>query len=369
LRIRLISLAVAASLLLAGCAPDSAPTTDPDTAARQDGAVQMVGMAFAPAAVTITPGASVTWTNDDTVPHTVSFGAGGPGTSETIDPGETFVASFDAAGTYSYVCTLHPDMEGVVEVVEAGAASATGSIAAGADPAAAAAADHDAVAAVTTSVVTAQAASENLIGAGTPGVDVTLGEWALVASTAEAPPGTVTFRFRNLGTVPHALRIRTSGSGKNRLEWRSEPVGPGQSGLLVAELAPGTYDIDCPIEDTHGEHDQLGMEMSFTVHEGAPALAPLPGAASNSGLADSEAKGTSVTIAAFAFQPSELIVPAGTTVAFTNTDPTPHTVTGDGFDTGTLEAGATGALTFSSSGVFEYFCVIHPTMRGSIVIP
>ena len=71
----------------------------------------------------------------------------------------------------------------------------------------------------------------------------------------EAPPGTITFRFQNQGTVPHALRIRTPGSGGDRLEWHAEAVGPGESGLLVADLAPGTYEIDCPVEDGHGEHD------------------------------------------------------------------------------------------------------------------
>lgn len=111
-------------------------------------------------------------------------------------------------------------------------------------------------------------AGSPLPGAGVPGVDVVLGEWALVTSTEVAAPGTIAFRFRNLGTVPHALRIRTPGSGGDRLEWRSETVGPGESGLLVADLAAGTYEIDCPVEDGHGEHDELGMEMRFTVRGG-----------------------------------------------------------------------------------------------------
>ncbi|HUG83907.1 MAG TPA: hypothetical protein VMM13_05045, partial [Euzebya sp.] len=114
-----------------------------------------------------------------------------------------------------------------------------------------------------------------LPGAETPGVDIVMGEWALVPSVTEAPPGTTTFRFRNMGTVPHALRIRTSGSGRDRLEWRSEIVRPDQAGLLVADLAPGTYEVDCPVEDGHGEHDQLGMEIRFTIADGAAELAPL----------------------------------------------------------------------------------------------
>jgi plastocyanin len=203
-----------------------------------------------------------------------------------------------------------------------------------------------------------------LPGAGTPGVDIAQGEWALVPSTAEARPGTITFRFRNLGTVPHALRIRTPGSGGDRLEWRAEAVAPGESGLLVVDLAAGTYEIDCPVEDAHGEHDQLGMEMLFTVHEGAAELAPLPGSVSGG----SDTSANAVSVAGFAFEPAELTVSVGTTVTWTNNDPTAHTVTGDGYDIGTLEPGATGTRTFDTAGTFDYLCAIHPSMQGSVVV-
>lgn len=205
-----------------------------------------------------------------------------------------------------------------------------------------------------------------LVGAGIPGVDVAQGEWALVPSAAEAPPGTITFRFRNLGTVPHALRIRTPGSGGDRLEWRAEAVGPGESGLLVADLAPGTYEIDCPVEDGHGEHDGLGMEFLFTVRDGAAALAPLPGTVS--APTEPEGSATAVGITAFAFEPTELRVAVGTTVTWTNNDPTAHTVTGAGFNTGPLDPGATGTVPFDTAGTFDYFCAIHPTMKGSVIV-
>jgi plastocyanin len=188
----------------------------------------------------------------------------------------------------------------------------------------------------------------------------------LVPSAAEARPGTITFRFRNLGTVDHALRIRTSGSGRDRLEWRAEAIGPGETGLLVADLAPGTYDIDCPIEDAHGEHDQLGMETTFTVHDGAADLAPLPGA--TEGGLESEASDSAVFISGFAFEPTDLRVNVGTTVTWTNNDPTPHTVTGKGFDTGPLDQNVSGTVTFESAGTFDYSCAIHPNMQGRVVV-
>jgi plastocyanin len=207
-----------------------------------------------------------------------------------------------------------------------------------------------------------------LPGAGSPGVDLTLGEWALVPSVGEAPPGTITFRFRNQGTVDHALRIRTTGSGKNRLEWRAEAVSPGETALLVADLPPGTYEIDCPVEDGHGEHDQLGMEIVFTVREGAPALAPLSGQTDQENPPTEAGVDPTVTIAQFAFGPAELSVPVGATVTWANSDPTQHTATGDGFDTGPIDEGAAATVTFDEAGTYAYFCAIHPTMEGRVVV-
>jgi len=81
-------------------------------------------------------------------------------------------------------------------------------------------------------------------------------------------------------------------------------------------------------------------------------------------------EGAAVTIGGFAFQPGSLEVAAGTTVTWTNDDPTQHTVTaGDGsFDSGALASGATFSHTFDASGTFAYACAIHPTMTGTVVV-
>jgi plastocyanin len=74
------------------------------------------GIAFNPAEVTVGVGDTVTWTNDDSVPHDVtadSFSSGEPG---GMSPGDTFEHTFEEAGTFDYVCTVHPGMEGTVVV-------------------------------------------------------------------------------------------------------------------------------------------------------------------------------------------------------------------------------------------------------------
>jgi len=57
----------------------------------------------------------VTWTNNDSVPHTVTQDGGGL-TSKAINPGETFSFTFDTAGSFSYHCEFHANMKGTVTV-------------------------------------------------------------------------------------------------------------------------------------------------------------------------------------------------------------------------------------------------------------
>jgi plastocyanin len=77
--------------------------------------VNIDNFAFAPATLTVHAGGTVTWTNHDEEPHTVaandgSFHSPGMGT------GATFSHTFAAAGTFDYVCSIHPMMHGTVVV-------------------------------------------------------------------------------------------------------------------------------------------------------------------------------------------------------------------------------------------------------------
>jgi plastocyanin len=75
---------------------------------------------YDPSPLTIKPGTSVTWTNNDSTVHTVTSGLpeqGEVGTlfdSSIISPGKTFTHAFDKTGTFDYSCTLHPFMRGQI---------------------------------------------------------------------------------------------------------------------------------------------------------------------------------------------------------------------------------------------------------------
>jgi len=81
---------------------------------------------FIPYEVTVDVGGVVTWSNDDSAAHTVTAGSAADGPSGVFDSslfmaGTTFSHEFEAVGEYPYFCMVHPWMEGIVTVQEAGA--------------------------------------------------------------------------------------------------------------------------------------------------------------------------------------------------------------------------------------------------------
>jgi plastocyanin len=77
--------------------------------------VSIVNFAFTPGEITIAPGESVTWTNDDGAPHGLEYHDGAKGTDHLL-PGASFSRRFDRPGTYDYNCSVHPYMTGRVVV-------------------------------------------------------------------------------------------------------------------------------------------------------------------------------------------------------------------------------------------------------------
>lgn len=80
--------------------------------------------------------------------------------------------------------------------------------------------------------------------------------------------------------------------------------------------------------------------------------------------------GNAVSIKGFAFSVSTLNVAEGTKVTWTNNDATTHTVTADddSFNSGDIAAGQTYSRTFSVAGTYNYHCVYHSMMKGSVVV-
>jgi plastocyanin len=80
--------------------------------------VEMVDFSFDPTTVTIQAGGKVIWQNEGEAPHTATADDGSFDTG-TVDPGKlkSEAAAFKDPGTFSYICTIHPQMKATVEVV------------------------------------------------------------------------------------------------------------------------------------------------------------------------------------------------------------------------------------------------------------
>jgi len=78
--------------------------------------VKIDNFTFGPQKVTVKVGDTVTWTNEDDIPHLVV--SIGHYRSQALDTGDKYSFTFTTPGTFQYFCGLHPQMQGTV-VVEA----------------------------------------------------------------------------------------------------------------------------------------------------------------------------------------------------------------------------------------------------------
>jgi plastocyanin len=171
------------------------------------------------------------------------------------------------------------------------------------------------------------------------------------------------------GYTPSALEVDAGGSVTFVNQHHDEHTATGSAfdtGIIEPGLTatvtfdtPGSYAFGCIIHPemtgTIGVRDTSGVVPSPT----PPPSAPPASAAT-----------ADVAIIDFAFQPTESVVAMGTTVAWTVTQQSPHTVTAaDGsFDSGILDVGARFQHTFLDPGTFAYACRLHAEMQATIVV-
>jgi plastocyanin len=135
----ILSLALAATLLLAACGgsttttttptattpptPTATPSPTPSPTPTAQAAVMKVSIvekdekySFQPAMITIKTGTQVVWTNTSDAPHTVTSDNGAFTASSLIQEHQTFSMTFSKPGTYHYHCSIHPYMTATVVV-------------------------------------------------------------------------------------------------------------------------------------------------------------------------------------------------------------------------------------------------------------
>jgi plastocyanin len=80
--------------------------------------VTISNFAFSPATIAVKKGAEVTWTNNDSVTHTVTDDSGTGPDSGNLSPGQSYNFTFNSVGTFNYHCALHSSMHGTVTVTD-----------------------------------------------------------------------------------------------------------------------------------------------------------------------------------------------------------------------------------------------------------
>lgn len=330
-----------ATTLPPGGAPPTAAPTVPPTAPPPSGpaTVRIANRAFSPSSISVATGTTVVWTNNDSESHTVTANAGAFD-SGRFSPGSSYRRVFDAPGRFSYFCDLHPSMVGVVVV--------TSPPPGGTLPPPPPPPPPPPATTVPATTTPAGGGGSTTPPVGSNGVRMVDFGFEPAAITVDA--GT-TVTWVNTGQARHTVAA-DDGS------FHSPDVRAGAT-YQQAFSTPGTYSYFCDIHP----------EMKGTISVRGAAGEPPPAAPPTTEPPPVTASGD-VRIADFSFSPRSITITAGDSLTFVNTGAARHSATAkDGsFDTGLLSRGATSRRTFRNAGTFSYFCTIHPSMTGTVLV-
>jgi plastocyanin len=333
----------ATTITTAPAAPSGSTPTAPSSAS-----VSIPGRSFSPASVTIAAGGTVRWTNSDRDSHTVTADSGSFD-SGILAAGGTFSHTFSAAGTFAYHCEIHPDMRGTVTVKGTGGTAGSG--AAPAPPA------------TNTAGSRPSASGSAPVRAGSVDRPVSMIDLAFSPRSLSAVVGD-SVTWTNRGSAVHTA---TAENGS----FDSGIVKPGGSWRFALAKA-GTFRYHCTVHP-----NMVGTITVAAAGSPAPPVAPAAKSGGTagpsggvSGAPAASAARASVAIRDFEFVPPRVTVAKGTTVTWTNRGNAPHTATAvdRSFDSGMLQPGGRFSRRFDTLGTFQYLCLVHPSMRGTVVV-
>ncbi len=302
------------------------------TQAATDEPIVIITDRLEPAILEVEPGTAVSWRNEDGERHRMrSRTAPSEFDSGNLEPGQTFSFTFTVEGSYPYIDEREdddPDYHGTIVV--------TG----GAPPAGASTA-----------------------GTLATSVAVSMIDEAFVPSSIEVATGATVTWSNTDGDDEHTVTADDGSFTSDILE--------GGATFSHTFPEPGTFPYACLIHP----------EMRATLIVTGPAVAVSPAAsidpsasaapsASGSPVPAEPLAAAQVSLAGRAFKPADVAVPAGSAVQWLNDDDEGHTVTAvDGsFNSGVLTVGNEFTEAFETPGSYDYFCAIHPEMRGTVTV-
>jgi plastocyanin len=276
--------------------------------------VSITDSGFNPSTLNVTPGTTVTWTNNSSEERRIDELSNHIFRSDDLAPGDTFSYTFSTPDTFYYE-EDRDDFQGTI-VVSGPTPTPSGGLG---------------------SVTQVYMVSGDNFS----------------PSTVYISTGT-TVRWTNNDHEQHST---SSTNAPVNDTWQSPDLDPGKS-YEKTFLNPGTFSYLCTFHED---------EMFGTVVVSGPAISPTPGPATST-----PASGTSnVNIQGNQYQPKDHVVALGSTVHWTNLDSINHSVTSNtpgAFDSGGLGQNGTFNKTFTTAGRYDYHCQYHPGMAGSIVV-
>ncbi|MDH3247434.1 MAG: cupredoxin domain-containing protein [Acidimicrobiia bacterium] len=286
-----------------------------------------IGSALDPNSVTIEPGTTVTWVNNDSERHRMASRSG-PERFDTgnLDPGQSFTMTFELEGTYSYLDDRNDENSAYFGTitVQSGAPSTPPPGGGG--------------------------------GGGGP-VSIDVGDRIYLPASVTVSPGTA-ITWRNIDSSPHTVTDRAG----------SFDSGIFDTGGTYTRTfdTPGTYQYFCTLHS-----DMVGtVSVTGSGGEAPPPPEPTPPPTTPPPPPPPPTTPGSVTIFDNGYTPASLSVSEGTTVTWTNTGAAPHTATDRSgrFDSGFMMTGDSFSQTFTTAGTYQYFCTIHPEMVATITV-
>jgi len=326
--------------------PQSPTTTLPSTPS-PGGDVTIFDNGYTPSSKTIATGTTLVWSNTGALPHTVTD-TNGSFDSGFVMAGQTYARTFNTPGSYSYFCTLHPDMTGSVTVTSGGGSTPT-------------------------TTVPPSTTTTTLPPAPAPPGDIKMFDNGYTPASKTITTGT-TLVWSNTGALPHTVTASNGSfdsgfvmAGQTYRRTFNTPgsysyfctIHPGMAGTLtVTGAATGQPDTGEVSDGVADEITEEGIVDSDTSVEASGDTPPLSDAHISADIIDLD------------YDPRDLTVELGTTIVWTNIGELPHTVTdiNGAFDSGLMLKDDVYERRFDELGTFDYFCTLHPNMVGSVTV-
>ena len=145
---------------------------------------------------------------------------------------------------------------------------------------------------------------------------------------------------------------------------------PPAGGAIVDMYFPDAGGMN-PFVNHAFAYAQMGAIGAFKVENGTTSTTTTSPSTSTSGPTVSIEPGSAVNTTSTYYLPSTITVMIGVnnTVTWINNDNAPHTVTDVGvFDSGNLNPGQTWIHTFTTPGTYNYRCIYHQWMTGTVIV-